>query len=270
MTLGTPSSPGVTEGCAKDTLCATFNDLASVEAVFEARPGGIAALIVEPVAGNMGLIPPKPGFLEGLRELCTRHGALLIFDEVITGFRVGPGGAQALFGVEPDLTILGKIIGGGLPVGAYGGRADIMRHMAPEGPVYQAGTLSGNPLAVAAGLAALEVLVNENPYPRLEALAARLEAGIRSNLEAQKLPLAWHRVGSMMCLFFHEGPVKDFETASRANTELFAAYFQSMLEQGIYLPPSQFETFFIGTAHTPEMVDRIVAANGKALSGPST
>jgi glutamate-1-semialdehyde 2,1-aminomutase len=266
MTLGVPSSPGVTKGAARDTLCAVFNDLDSVEDLFKARPDDVAALIVEPIAGNMGCIPPEPGFLEGLRELCTRFGALLIFDEVITGFRVGPGGAQKLYGLDPDLTILGKIIGGGLPVGAYGGKAEIMRCMAPEGPVYQAGTLSGNPLAVAAGLAALDVLIEEDPYPRLESLAARLEKGIQANIDALAIPMTWHRVGTMMCLFFHEGPVKDFEGASGSDTERFARYFHGMLERGFYLPPSQFETFFLSTAHTPEMIDLIVEANRETLN----
>ena len=265
LTLGAPSSPGVTRGAAKDTFLARYNDLGSVKALFQEHPGRVAAVIVEPVAGNMGCIPPEAGFLEGLRSLCTEEGALLVFDEVITGFRVAPGGAQARFGVTPDLTVLGKIIGGGLPVGAYGGRAEIMARLAPEGPVYQAGTLSGNPLAVAAGLAAVEALSAEPPYDRLEALGARLEAGLRKHMEAAPFPLAFNRVGSMATLFFGEDPVRDLASASACDTQRFARYFHEMLDRGIYLPPSPFETFFLSAAHTKEMVDRVVEAAGGAL-----
>ena len=265
LTLGQPSSPGVTEGAARDTFCAEYNDLPSVEAAFEAHPKAIAALIVEPVAGNMGMVPPEPGFLEGLRALCDRHGALLVFDEVITGFRVGPGGAQQRFGVTPDLAVFGKIIGGGLPVGAYGGREDVMAHVSPDGPVYQAGTLSGNPLAVAAGQAMLDVLTSEPVYERLEALGALLEAGIRSNLASLGLDLCATRVGSMSCLFFTEKPVVTFADAAGSDLTRFAAYFRTMLEEGIYLAPSQFETAFLSTAHSEDDVARIVAANRKAL-----
>ncbi|MFH2000599.1 MAG: glutamate-1-semialdehyde 2,1-aminomutase [Planctomycetota bacterium] len=265
MTLGTPSSPGVTQGAARDTLCARYNDLDSVKALFNENPDQAAAVIVEPIAGNMGLIPPAPGFLGGLKKLCSQEGALLIFDEVITGFRVAAGGAQALYNVLPDLSIFGKVIGGGLPVGAYGGSAKIMDHIAPVGPVYQAGTLSGNPLAVAAGLAALTVLLETDPYPRLEALGARLEQGIRTNAKALGLKLFCTRVGSMSCLFFNEGPITDYESAARSDTKRFARYFSAMMEQGIYLAPSQFETAFLSTAHTGEMVDKIIAANRKAL-----
>ncbi len=265
MTLGAPSSPGVTRGAAKDTLLAEYNNIASVEQVFEKNPDTVAALIVEPVAGNMGCIPPEPGFLEGLKELCAKNRALLIFDEVITGFRLGLGGAQELYGISPDLTTFGKIIGHGLPVGAYGGPDEIMRRLSPEGPVYQAGTLSGNPLAVAAGLAALKVLKEENPYPRLEALAERLNKGIRANIDDLGLDLCLNSAGSMSCLFFNSGPVTNMEHASSSDTKRFARYFAEMLARGVYLAPSAFETAFLSTAHTEEMVDKIVEANRGAL-----
>ncbi|MHC4944349.1 MAG: glutamate-1-semialdehyde 2,1-aminomutase [Planctomycetota bacterium] len=265
MTLGVPSSPGVTEGAARDTYLARYNDLDSVNRIFKENPERVATVIVEPVAGNMGCIPPAPGFLEGLRSTCDREGSLLIFDEVITGFRVALGGAQDRYNVTPDLSVFGKIIGGGLPVGAYGGSEQIMSHIAPEGPVYQAGTLSGNPLAVAAGFAALNVLKEEDPYNRLEAMGACLEEGFRTNLERLGLELFCTRVGSMSCLFFDNGPVKDFLSALESDTIRFANYFRSMLEQGIYIAPSQFETAFLSTAHTDEMVDRIVEANFNAL-----
>jgi len=269
MTLGTPSSPGVTEGAARDTLCARFNDVDSVKALFSENRDRIAAVIVEPIAGNMGCIPPNPGFLAELKALCSSEGALLIFDEVITGFRVALGGAQALYHVLPDLSIFGKVIGGGLPVGAYGGPAEIMNHIAPDGPVYQAGTLSGNPLAVAAGLAALTELKESNPYPKLEALGARLEQGIRANAESLGLNLWCTRVGSMSCLFFNPGPITDYESAAQSDTKRFARYFSEMMAQGIYLAPSQFETAFLSAAHTEEMVEKIIAANKKALEAAS-
>jgi glutamate-1-semialdehyde 2,1-aminomutase len=221
---------------------------------------------VEPVAGNMGCVPPRDGFLEALRGLCDEHGALLIFDEVMTGFRLAPGGAQALYGVIPDLTTLGKIIGGGLPVGAFGGRASLMRRVAPDGPVYQAGTLSGNPLAMAAGLATLSHLVrNPGIYRRLEALGARLEAGFRRLLEHRGATLSWNRVGSMATLFFTAGPVTGWGVAARSERDRFARYFQGMLESGIYLPPSPFEAAFISAAHTEEDMDRTVAAAAQVL-----
>ena len=210
------------------------------------------------------MIPPEPGFLEGLRELCTAHGALLILDEVMTGFRIRPGSAQALYGITPDLTTLGKIVGGGLPIGAVGGRADIMKLLAPSGPVYQAGTLSGNPVAVAAGIATLRGL-NGAVYERLETLGARLEAGIRGNLARLALPWQFQRAGSMATLFFTDRPVKSFRDAQSCDTQKFAAYFRAMLAAGIYLPPSQFEAFFISAAHTEEDIDRTIAANRAAL-----
>jgi glutamate-1-semialdehyde 2,1-aminomutase len=270
-TLGVPSSPGVTPGVAGDTLTAEYNDLDGVRARLEARPGQVAAVIVEPVAGNMGCIPPRPGFLEGLRDLCDEHGALLIFDEVMTGFRVAPGGAQQRYGVRPDLTTLGKIIGGGLPVGAYGGREAIMRQVAPDGPVYQAGTLSGNPLAVAAGLAALDWLAGHpETYERLESLGARLEQGMMRLIGAAEdvptRPLCWNRVGSMFTLFFSTGPVSDWPSAAAVDGERFNAFFHRMLEADIYLAPSPFEAGFLSIAHTEPDIDRTVEAAAAALA----
>jgi len=265
MTLGAPSSPGVTKGAAKDTLCAEFNNLESVAKIFAEKPDSIAALIVEPIAGNMGCIPPVDGFLQGLKVLCEKHGALLIFDEVITGFRVAQGGAQELYNIDPDLSIFGKIIGHGLPVGAYGGKAKFMDQVAPDGPVYQAGTLSGNPLAVAAGLAALNELSKDNVYAHLEKMGAYLEEGLRSNIKALGVDLFMTRVGSMSCLFFTEGPVIDHESAAASDIKRFGKYFTEMLKQGVYLAPSQFETAFLNIAHTEEMADKIIDANKNAL-----
>ena len=266
-TFGVPSSPGVTEGTAKDTLNARYNDLESVAELMEANPGTIAAVIVEPVAGNMGCVPPAPGFLEGLRELTTKHGALLIFDEVMTGFRVAPGGAQERFGITPDLTTLGKIIGGGMPLAAYGGRDDIMRSIAPDGPVYQAGTLSGNPLAVAAGLATLHHLYENGDaiYVLLEERAARLETGTRSILNELGLTYTSQRVGAMHCLYFSETPVTDWNSAAQSDTDTFNRYFHAMLERGIYLAPSQYEAGFISAAHTEDDIDRTLTAMRESL-----
>ncbi len=264
-TLGTPTSPGVPPNVAGDTLTADYNDLAAVEAIFAACGPEIAAVIVEPVCGNSGVIPPEPGFLDGLRELTAARGALLIFDEVMTGFRVGPGGAQRLFGIRPDLTTLGKVIGGGLPIGAVGGRREIMEQLAPLGPVYQAGTLSGNPIAVAAGLTTLRA-PDAGLYEKLEALGSALENGFRANLSRLGLPYRFQRVGSMACLFFGERPVLNYGDADSCDKDRFAAYFRAMLAEGVYLPPSQFESFFISAAHTPQDIDRTVAANLKALS----
>ena len=263
-TLGTPTSPGVPKEVVADTLTAEFNDLEAVRSLFKANSGQIAAVIVEPVCGNAGVIPPQDGFLQGLRDLTSSQGAVLIFDEVMTGFRVGPDGAQGLYGVNPDLTTFGKIIGGGLPIGAVGGAAEIMKQLAPVGPVYQAGTLSGNPLAVAAGLATLRTL-NEEVYTKLESLANRLENGFRDNLAKLSLPFQFQRVGSMACLFFTEQPVRNYAQASSSDTERFAVYFRAMLEQGIYLPPSQFEAFFISAAHIPEDIEKTIEANLRAL-----
>jgi glutamate-1-semialdehyde 2,1-aminomutase len=263
-TLGVPGSPGVTSGTTRDTLLAEFNDLGSIETVFRQNPGQIAAVIVEPVAGNMGVIQPRPGFLEGLRELTRDGGALLIFDEVMTGFRVGPRSAQGLYDVRPDLTTLGKVIGGGLPVGAVGGRRDLMEHLAPSGPVYQAGTLSGNPLTTAAGIATLKQL-NQEKYDLLESLSQKLERGVKDNLQDLSLSCQYQRVGSMSCLFFSENPVENYKDAQKCDTERFATYFQAMREQGFHLPPSQFEAMFISTAHTEDNIQKTIKANRKAL-----
>ncbi len=265
-TLGVPSSPGVTEGAARDTLVAEFNDLDSVRALFEKDPDGIAAVFVEPVAGNMGCVPPEPGFLQGLRDLCDEFGALLVLDEVMTGFRVALGGAQERFGVTPDLTTLGKVIGGGLPVGAFGGREDLMRQVAPDGPVYQAGTLSGNPLAMAGGIATLTRL-REHPeiYDQLEHLGHRLEKGILDVIETGGYPLSWNRVGAMATLFFTSERVTGWGTAAGQDRERFSAYFHGMLERGIYLPPSPFEALFLSAAMTDEDIDRTVDAAADVL-----
>lgn len=264
-TLGVPSSPGVPKGCTADTVCLEFNDLGQVEDLFAARPNDIAAVIVEPVVGNMGVVLPQPGFLEGLAAACRRYGALLIFDEVMTGFRVAWGGAQALFGIKPDLTTLGKIIGGGMPVGAYGGRADVMNCVSPVGPVYQAGTLSGNPLAMACGLATLQVLKTTNPYPQLERETARLARGLAQRAQAAGLAHSVASVGSMFTLFFHGGSVhgdtiKNYTQAAQCDTQRFSKYFWGMIEQGVYLPCSQFEANFVSTAHTPADIDATIAA----------
>ena len=264
-TLGIPSSPGVTCATASDTLIARYNNLESVEALVGEHGRQIAALIVEPVAGNLGVAPPEPGFLEGLRRICTDHGIVLIFDEVMTGFRVALGGAQALYGITPDLTTLGKIIGGGLPVGAYGGRAEIMDMLAPEGPVYQAGTLSGNPLAMTAGIETLRIISQPGFYESLEAKSQRLEQGTRENIESLGLDLYTTRVGSMMCLFFTSERVRDWPSASRCNTKAYARYFHAMLERGIYLAPSQYEAAFVSSAHSDEDIDRTIIAQKEAL-----
>ena len=265
-TFGVPDSLGVPPALAALTVALPFNDLDAVRAAFAARGAEIAAVIVEPVAGNMGVVPPAPGFLAGLSELTRRHGALLIFDEVITGFRIAPGGAQALYGVRPDLTCLGKIIGGGLPVGAYGGRRDLMERVAPLGGVYQAGTLSGNPLAVAAGLATLRALADPAVYARLEALGAQLERGLRDAAAKAGVPLAVNRVGSMLTAFFAEGPVTDYASARRADTQRYARYFHAMLERGVFLAPSQFEAAFVSLAHQPADLDAAAAAAREAIA----
>ena len=266
MTAGVPNSPGVTEGTAKDTLLATFNDLDSVRALIDSNPEQIAMLMVEPVAGNMGCVLPEEGFLEGLRELCTEHGILLIFDEVMTGFRLAPGGAQELYGVTPDMTALGKIIGGGLPVGAYGGKAEVMDFVSPVGPVYQAGTLSGNPIAMAAGYAMLRHLATHpDVYEQADRSTTAIVEGFRDNLKKLNLNYTINHVGSMFSLFFTEQPVTDFRSASTSDTQRFGHYFQQMLSRGIYLAPSQFEALFVSTAITDELVERIVEANYASL-----
>jgi len=266
MTLSIPDSPGIPACVASGTLTATFNDASSVEKVIDANRGMIAAVIVEPVAGNMGCVPPDPGFLPTLRSQCTREGILLIFDEVMTGFRVAPGGAQELYGITPDLTTLGKIIGGGLPVGAYGGRRDVMELVAPSGPMYQAGTLSGNPLAMAAGFETVSILAGERGlYGRLEQRSSRLEEGYRRNVERLGVPVTTNRVGSMVTLFFSGEPVRDYTSALRCSKERFARYFRQMLEQGIYLPPSQFEAAFVSLAHSDADIDETIEASAEAL-----
>jgi glutamate-1-semialdehyde 2,1-aminomutase len=265
-TLGVPSSPGVPDDLAAHTLVAEYNDLASVEALFDGAPDRVGGVIVEPVSGNMGCVPPVPGFLEGLRALCDRHGAVLIFDEVMTGFRVAAGGAQARYGVTPDLTTLGKVIGGGLPVGAYGGREDLMRMIAPDGPVYQAGTLSGNPLAVAAGSAAL-AYIQDHPglYDDLEALGARLGQGLLSITAELDIPAVWNQAGAMGSLFFSSEPVTDWASVSSSETDRFSGFFHGMLDRGVYLPPSAYEAWFWSAAHDDHDIETTLAAARAAL-----
>ena len=267
MTLSVPDSPGVPSAVAALTLTARFNNLESVAALLGSHRGAVAALIVEPVVGNMGCVPPEPGFLEGLRRLCSDEGTVLIFDEVMTGFRLAPGGAQQLYGVTPDLTTLGKIIGGGLPVGAYGGKREIMTMVAPGGPVYQAGTLSGNPLAMTAGLETLDILSGDpGLYLSLERKSERLAEGIARTIDALGLPLTQNRVGSMSTLFFTPARVVDYAGALRADTRRFGVYFREMLRRGIYLAPSQFEAGFVSAAHTDDDIDRTIDANRQALT----
>ena len=264
MTLGVPTSPGVPAAAAADTLLARFNDLESVEHVVGANSGKIAAIFVEPIAGNMGLVPPRDGFLPGLRALCDREGILLVFDEVISGFRAAPGGAQQIFGIRPDLTCLGKIIGGGLPVGAYGGRADLMNLVSPAGPVYQAGTLSGNPLAMTAGLWALEGLT-PRLYRRLEMLGAQLAAGLADAARSANVALQVNAFGSLLTPFFTDQPVRDYHSALTADTAKYATFFNRMLARGIYPPPSQFEAWFLSAAHTSGDVEQTIKAAKEAL-----
>jgi glutamate-1-semialdehyde 2,1-aminomutase len=261
VTFGTPNSPGVTKGTAKDTLLATYNDLENVSQIIESNKGGIAAIIIEPVAGNMGCIPPQPGFLEGLRELCDQNGILLIFDEVMTGFRLAKGGAQQLFGIRADIVAFGKIIGGGLPVGAFAARAEIMNFLAPIGPVYQAGTLSGNPLAMAAGYEMLTTL-NEDPsiFTRLEEKTAYLEKGIRTALLRTGIAFTINRVGSMISVHFTESAVVDFSSAAKGDNPAFKKFFHGLLEEGIYIAPSAYETWFICDALSYDDLDLTIAA----------
>jgi len=266
MTFGVPDSLGVPADLARHTLTLPYNDLEGVRTVFGARAGEIAAVIVEPVAGNMGVIPPRPDFLAGLREITRRHGALLIFDEVITGFRIAWGGAQEVFGVRPDLACLGKIVGGGLPVGVYGGRADIMEQVAPLGAVYQAGTLSGNPLAMAAGIETLTLLRTPGFYADLEAKGKRLADGIAEAAAGARIPLQSNRVGSMLTGFFTGRPVTDYATAKTADTRRYGAFFRAMLVRGVSLAPSQFEAAFVSAAHTDEELDATVAAAREAFA----
>ena len=266
LTYGVPTSAGVPAAYAAETLVADYNDLASVESCFAAWPESIAGIIVEPVAGNMGVVPPMPGFLEGLRRLADDNGALLIFDEVITGFRVAYGGAQTRYGVRPDITCLGKIIGGGLPVGAYGGRREVMEQVAPLGPMYQAGTLSGNPLAVTAGLTTLTELQRPGVYDRLESLSARLEEGLTQVFAQAEVPAALNRVGSMFTGFFTAGPVDTLAAVEQADTAAYGRWFHALLERGVYMAPAQFEAGFVSLAHTEGDIDRTVAVAAEALA----
>jgi glutamate-1-semialdehyde 2,1-aminomutase len=265
-TFGEPDSAGVPAGFASHTLTAPYNDKDAVARIFAEHGENIAALILEPVAGNMGVIPPKKGYLEALREICDQYKALLVFDEVITGFRLGLDGAQGRLGIRPDLSCFGKIIGGGLPVGAFGGRREIMELLAPLGPVYQAGTLSGNPLAVSAGLAVLSILEKKGTYQRLEDLGARLEAGLLRVADEAGIPVTVQRVGSMMTLFFGQGPIENFTDAAACDTNRYAAFHSAMLENGIYLAPSAFECTFVSLAHTEDEIDQAINAAKRSLA----
>jgi glutamate-1-semialdehyde 2,1-aminomutase len=267
LTNGVPNSPGITEGVARDTIVLPFNDALAVASAFDANPQQIAAVVVEPYAGNMGFVPAKPGYLQTLRELCTQHGTLLIFDEVMTGFRVARGGVQQRENVVPDLTTLGKVIGGGLPVGAFGGRADVMAQLSPDGPVYQAGTLSGNPLAMAAGIATLRAVQNDATlYERLEVLSKLLCDGLHEVFDKHGVPHHSVYAGSMFCTFFTGAPVENLDGAMTSDTALYAKFFHAMLDLGVYLAPSQFETGFISTAHTTREIERTISAADDALN----
>lgn len=261
-TLGIPSSPGVPSGATSDTVVCPFNDVDAVAAAVERYGEGLAAVLVEPVAGNMGVVPPEPGFVEVLRELCSEHGALLVFDEVITGFRLGLGGAQGRFAVNPDLTVLGKVMGGGFPCAAFGGRREVMEHLAPVGPVYQAGTLSGNPVAVAAGIAALDLTRDLDPYPGLVATAEALTDGLAKAFADRGIPATINRAESMFSVFFSEGPVRDFQGAKASDHERYARFFHHLLERGVYLPPSGFELWTLGTEHGASEVKIVLDAAG--------
>ncbi len=259
-TFGLPGSPGVTEGAAEDTLTLPFNDLAAVRAAFTERGREVAAVIVEPVAANMGVVPPEPGFLEGLRELCTAHGSLLVFDEVISGFRLAYRGAQGHFSITPDLTVLGKVMGGGFPCAAFGGRRDVMERLSPVGPVYQAGTLSGNPVAVAAGIAALDLARERNPYPELVKTADELAAGLEESFDRAGLEATVNRIETMLSVFFTDGPVRTFYHARAADHDRFARFFHHMLDHGVYLPPSGYEMWTLSTTHGSQEIERTLLA----------
>jgi len=265
-TLGLPDSPGVPRAATADTLSCPYNDLEALERLFQSNQGKIAAVILEPVCGNMGVVPPRTGFLKGVRELTTSNGALLVFDEVMTGFRVALGGAQGLYGVAPDLTTLGKVIGGGLPVGAYGGRRDIMEMVAPAGPVYQAGTLSGNPLAMSAGIETLRELSRPGVWDRLEATTRELANGLSSVARGRAVPISLSNVGSMFGFFFTDGPVYDWESAKKSDTSRFGSFFREMLSEGVYMAPSQFEAGFVSTAHGPAQIRETLSAAEKAFA----
>ncbi len=265
-TLSVPNSPGVTAGTAADTIVLPYNDPGALVKTFAEQGDQIAGVIFEPVCGNMGVVVPSDDFLKALREQTTKHGALLICDEVMTGFRLSSGGAQKLLGIEPDITTLGKIVGGGLPVGAYGGRSDIMGHILPEGPVFQAGTLSGNPLATSAGIATLQALRDTPPYEKIEQLSARLAEGLDEASKSAGVPHVVQRVGSMTTLFFHEGPVDSWDDAAKCDTDAFAKFFWGMLRRGVYLPCSQYEAMFVSASHTEEEIDQTIMAAKESLA----
>jgi glutamate-1-semialdehyde 2,1-aminomutase len=265
-TLGAPNSPGVTPGAVEDTLLCPFNDVEAVRQLYQAYPGQIAALLLEPVAGNMGLVPPRPGYLEALREITEKDGSILMFDEVMTGFRLALGGAQELYGIRPDMTALGKIIGGGLPAAAYGASRRVMEHVSPSGKVFQAGTLSGNPLAMAAGLETVRILKQSNPYKRLDEITAQLADGLERTCRDRKVPARVQRVGSMITLFFNPDPVWDYEDAKRSDTALFGRFFWEMLARGVYLPCSQFEAAFVSVKHTDADIQATIEAADESLA----
>jgi len=263
--LGVPDSPGVTLGTSRDTVVLPYNNAIALDAAFEEQGQAIAGIILEPVVGNMGCVPPEPGFLQACRQACDKHSSVLIFDEVMTGFRVAMGGAQSIYGVHPDLTTLGKIVGGGLPLGVYGGRADLMDQILPSGKVFQAGTLSGNPLATAAGIKTIELLRDENPYPTLERHSKRLADGLSSAAHQAGIAHQLQRVGSMMTLFFNTHPVRSWEEAARCDRTTFAKYFWGLIHQGVYMPCSQFEALFVSSTHTPDLIDRTIDAARNVL-----